>query len=229
MKYLILLAVLVLTPISQGKAHLEPYGNLGLSYSNYPPSSSGSSDFFLNYGIGGRFGYDLFAAVFGLDIFLTSYSRGNTSLFHSVVVNQPSQTKGFSQGGESVSILYSQLDESFYPISLGVFGLLDLPLFFDTYGTLFYSYGKKGKQVYHGPGLKVGMSYISAFYVQLNAELQVASFFCSSSTACSQQIQDKFYILSGGLSISLPFSADLFGEYSQISKSFNQSAIEVFQ
>ena len=203
--YIVLLSFLLFLPISRAKVHIEPYGSVGGSYS----SSVSSSPLFLNYGLGARLGYNFSFLSAGLDLFWTHYNIGSSSsVQHLEVYHSTEPTKGFNQAGESLALHYSEVREPFQPFSLGAFVVVDLPFLFNTYGTVFYTFGKKTVN-HQGYGVKAGLSYLSAYYVQVNLELQWANYTCSEpeSEQCSS---GGFDILSVALSLSVPISTHFF-------------------
>ncbi len=205
MKYcVILLSFLCIVPVSKGKVHIEPYGNIGGSYS----SSISSGPLFMNYALGARLGYQFLSVSTGLDLFWTHYGTGTSSNVQHVEVHYSSEpNKGFNQASKSVSFHHSEVREPFQPFSLGAFVALDLPLLFNTYGTVFYTFGKKTVS-HQGYGIKAGLSYLSSFYVQLNLEFQWAHYTCMEEAQCSSS--RSFNVISAALSLSVPFSTDFF-------------------
>ena len=200
--YSMLLLFFVSMPyISKASVHLEPYAGIGLAHSSLTPSSQIST----TYDFGARLGYKLLNLTTGVDMFFNFYRSSNSSFaFPSIVLNSPQTTTGFKQAGESLSILYSETgDESIQPFSIGVFGIFNIPLLFDAYGTAFYSFASSK---YHGPGLKAGISYISSFFLNINLELQWTHFFCRKADCRSSSINTLALLLS----LSIPLSFDLF-------------------
>lgn len=203
--YIILLSFLCFVPISKATVHIEPYGNIGGSYS----SSLSSEPLFMNYALGARLGYQFLSISAGLDLFWTHYGVGSgSSVQHLEVYHSSEPNKGFNQAVESVSFQYSEVRDPFQPFSLGAFVALDLPFLFNAYGSVFYTFGEKTVS-YQGYGVKAGLSYLSSFYVQLNLELQWAHYMCSTAEAqCSSS--NNFSIISTALSLSVPISTDFF-------------------
>ncbi len=203
MKYIIFLSFLFFIPVSQAEIQFEPYGNIGASY-----SSVSSRPVFMTYVLGGRVGYSLASLSVGLDLFWTHHNIGgnSSSQHHLEVFHQSSTVKGFGQAADSVSFQYSEVSRPFEPFSMGVFGALELPFLFDVYGTFFYTFGEKKSVNHHGIGAKAGASYLIAFYVKLNVELQYAYYKCIELAKCSQ----NFGIFSAMFSLSLPLSSDIF-------------------
>ena len=203
MKYIILLGFLFFIPASQAEMHFEPYGNVGFGYS---PALS-SQPLFMTYALGGRVGYRFLSVNTGIDLFWTYYDTGSSSRSPLLEVFHPSNSsKGFSQAGESVSFQYSEVQEAFQPFSIGVFTAVDLPFLLNAYGTLFYTFGRKKDVNHQGYGIKAGLSYFTSFHLQLNLEFQWAQYICMEKVSCS----NNFDILSAMLSLSLPFSAEIF-------------------
>ena len=205
MKYIILFSFLLFIPLSsEGNIHIEPYGSLGASY-----SSSSSRPLFMSYALGGRIGYSFVPIVAGIDLFWSHHSIGGSSTrsHHLEIYRGLNKDRGFSQAGKTVSLHYSQLSSPFQPFSIGAFVSVDLPFIFNVYGTLFYTFGDKNQLQHQGVGIKGGMSYLSAFYVQLNLELQYAYYSCIEQARCSSD----FNSISALLSLSVPLPSSIFG------------------
>ena len=205
MKYIIFLSFLFFIPVSQAEIHIEPYVTGGVAYSSSISSSnessfkSSSDSFFMTFGLGGRFGYSFSLVNVGLDLFWTHYNTGRS--VRQVRV-EPSDKKD-----EGSHVYFSELPGHFQPFSIGLFTSVDLPFLFNAYGTVFYSIPAENRNVnYQGYGVKGGLSYLSAFYVQLNLELQWGYYMCTESTDCSK----GFNIISALLSVSVPLSTDIF-------------------
>ena len=193
----LLLIFLIIAPASNANVHLEPYAGIGAAYS----SSNNSPPVSLIYNLGARAGYKIFNVTTGLDIFFNFYNSASSSSFP--VVRKPQTTTGFKQAGESLSIFYSETDEHILPFFIGAFGIFEVPLLFDVYGTAFYSFADSK---YHGPGLKAGITYISSFFFNLNLELQWTHYFCKEASCKTSRINTLALILS----LSAPFSLNLF-------------------
>ena len=208
MKYIIVLLVfLFFVSPSYAKLHIEPYGSVGGSY-----ASSLSSPLFMTYALGGRLGYRFPVVSTGVDLFWTHYDTGSSSGSHSLVdvYHQSGSVKGFSQAGESLSIHHSEVSEHFQPFSIGAFAVVELPLLFDAYGTLFYTFGEKSTLNHHGYGVKAGVSFLSTFHFQFNVELQWSHYICAEGKVnCSK----NFDIFSAIFSLSLPLSSDMLGSW----------------
>ena len=218
MKYIILLSFLFFIPISQADIHIEPYASAGGSYSASIPSSPDS--FFMSFAVGGRFGYSFLGASLGFDLFWNHYSPGISGIHNVRYDSQPIEP-GFNQGRGSF-LEYSVAREPFQPFSIGLFTAIDLPFLFNVYGTVFYSIPAESVNAdYQGYGMKAGMSYISAFYVQLNLEFQWAYYHCVERMSCS----NNFNILSAFVSLSLPFSTDVF-DFGNVDDSENSDTEE---
>ena len=204
MKYIIFFLFLFFTPVSQAKLHFEPYGNIGASYSS---SLSDSHLFFMTYAVGTRLGYNISFLHMGIDLFWTYHDIGNSSRFHNLeIYHQPDPVIGFSQAQKSVSLHYSEIKDPFSPLSIGVFAAAELPFLVNVYGTLFYTLGEESEIKHQGYGIKGGASYLTTFHIQLNLELQWAHYICGEAVKCS----NNFSILSAMLSLSVPFSFDVF-------------------
>ena len=184
--------------MAPAKIHLEPYASAGVSYSK---KLSRSSPLFMNYAGGARAGFSFLLVKAGLDLSYNYYS-GESLGFPNVVINQPPQSRGFSQADDSASITYSKAGKAFKPFNIGVFGAFDLPLLFDLYASLFYSAGgKQGALSYPGWGMKAGLSYLSIPWISLNLEALWANYSNSQVKYLRQ-----FSIMSVQLSVSLPLS-----------------------
>ena len=203
MKYIILLSFLFLIPVSQAEVHIEPYGNIGASY------SSASKSPFLNYALGARLGYRFLSMGAGLDLFWTHYNTGN-GVGEVYIHHAREEEKGFGQSEKGVRIRPSNAVRSFQPFSIGAFVVVDLPFLFNTYGTIFYSFGERKFINHQGYGLKAGASYLSTFHVQLNLELQWSHYICMAQADCLKSKSSDFNILSAMLSLSVPLSTDIF-------------------
>ncbi len=210
MKYITLIGICIYTSFFASAAvYIEPYLGGGLAYSRIGTTDDlrAPSLLFTSLTLGGRLGGQWLNLKTGLDVFFNHYNTSSSFRMPSVVVNNPNTSLGFSQASDSVSIQYSSQRNNFNPISIGLFGIFDIPLITDIYGTAFYSFGNRSSIFYHGPGIKAGMSYLSAFFAQLNVELQWTHYFCKS-TECFQT--RGFNLWSAMLLVSIPFSTKLF-------------------
>ena len=179
--------------------HVEPYGGLGLAYTSFDQRSLS-----IPFMGGVRLGYKVLNVTAGLDAFATYYRPAKNLIAPNVVVTRPSTTAGFNQASENTTIHFSRSSEVPIPVSLGVFGTVGVPLLFDVYGGLFYSTSLNRK--YSGPGAKAGITYLSAFFVNLNAELQWMLYSCKGDT-CAKKAS---HVVAVVLSVSMPFSFGLF-------------------
>lgn len=226
MKYIILLSFLFFIPISKAEIHIEPYVNGGAAYSSSISSSDKSGTLLMTFGLGSRFGYSFSPMSVGLDLFWTHYNTGSSGTHH-VDIRNPQPDKGNHQPdkgfvGPSSSIVFSVLPGNFQPFSIGLFTALDLPFLFNAYGTVFYSIPAERRNAnYQGYGVRGGLSYLSASYVQFNLELQWGYYMCAGSDSCS----NDFNIISALLSISVPFSTDIF-DFGNVSDSEENSDTE---
>ena len=207
MRYIILLGFLFLIPVSHAEIYAEPYGSIGGSYAG---SKVFSRSLFLNYALGGRVGYRFMSVATGLDLFWTHYSTGNGASPRVVGIHSSPPLKGFNQAKRSVYVHYSSTAVSFQPFSVGVFAVVDLPILFNAYGTVFYSLGTKSSINHQGYGAKAGISYLSAFYVQVNLELQWSQYICDGKKSSDCMDHKNFNIISAMLSVSVPLSDDIF-------------------
>ena len=199
MYYLFLFSFLIITPASHANVHLEPYVGIGGANS----SLDNSTPISLVYNVGARVGYKVLNITAGLDMFFNFYKSPSSFAFPSVVVRNPRTTTGFTQAGESLAIFYSEKEEPIQPFSIGAFGIFQVPLVIDIYGTAFYSFtGSK----YHGPGLKAGASLPLSFFLNLNLELQWTYYLCKESNCKTPNINALALLLS----LSAPFSLNLF-------------------
>ena len=209
MKYIILIGACIYTSaFASAAVYIEPYLGGGASYSRIGTTDDLRSSplLFTGWTLGGRLGVQWLNLKTGLDVFYNHYNMSNSFSMPSVIVHNPGTSTGFSQAGDNVSIQYSRSRNNFNPISIGLFGIFDIPFITDIYGTAFYSFGDKSSIFYHGPGVKVGMSYLSAFFAQFNLELQWAHYFCRK-TECLQS--KGFNLLSIVFLVSVPFSTKL--------------------
>jgi len=210
MKYIVFLGFLFFVPASHAKLHIEPYGNIGGSYA----SSLSSGPLFMAYALGARLGYRFPIVSTGMDLFWTHYDTGSSAGSNHLVDvhHQHGSVKGFSQAGESLSIHHSEVSEHFQPFSIGAFAVVELPLLFNVYGTLFYTFGEKSALNHHGYGAKAGVSFLSTFHFQFNLELPWSHYMCTGveEVNCSK----NFDIFSALFSVSLPLSSDVFNSWS---------------
>ena len=181
---------------------VEPYGGVGGAFA--PSANKKAGSFFMKYTAGGHLGYQISLIKVGLDLFWTHYDTGRSQ---GVVTVRPStqDTRGFTQATKSVGIKSTDEHTAFQPLSIGVWTAVDLPLFFDVYGSLFYAFGKKDSIHHQGYGLKAGVSWSIAPHLQLNLDAKWAYYKCQPAKCVSQ-----FSVLSALLSLSVPFSLDLF-------------------
>ena len=193
MKYILFISFLFFIPVAQAGVHVEPYISGGVSYA--PLGGA--------VGAGGRVGYSVPLISAGLDLFWNYHGIGTSSSIWPLEVHHSTQPiKGFSQSSESPTFYYSSESvDSFAPFSIGVFGAINLPLIVNTYGTLFYSMGEKGNADYKGYGVKLGISYLAALFLQVNTELQWARYNCDNRNA---SCKEGFNIFSLFVSLSMP-------------------------
>ena len=191
--------------------HIEPYASLGGSYSS---SLSSQYSFFLNYDLGGRVGYKLSPVTVGLDMFWTYYDTATGVGSNTLeITKSPEENVGFSQANSSLNYSrISQPNTSFKPLAIGGFVAFELPFLFDVYGGGFYSWGSKDSLSYSGFGLKVGASYLSAYFAQLNLELKWAHYLCGEgqNSSCPEEGANH-NIFSVIVSVSVPLSMSMFG------------------
>lgn len=201
MKRILLFVLCTVGGIKVGASlQVEPYGGLGLAYTSFDQRSLS-----IPFMGGVRLGYKVLNVTAGLDAFATYYRPAKNLISPNVVVRNQALTKGFSQASENTSIQFSRSSEVPVPVSLGLFGTVGVPLLFDVYGGLFYSTSLNKR--YSGPGVKAGITYLSAFFVNLNAELQWVFYSCKGDT-CAKR---KSNVMGVVLSVSMPFSFGLFG------------------
>ena len=197
---------------------IEPYFGGGAAYSRMTAGDSVTTapkHFTTTLALGGRLGYEVLKLKGGLDVFYNRFHTGSGFSMPSVVVNNPGVSKGFRQAGDSVSIKYASTSENFNPLSVGLFGALDLPFILDIYSSLYYSFGKRNARSYSGPGVKVGVSWMSFFFVQFHLEMGWTHYFCKGSEC----LQTGFNMMSALLMVSFPFSMDLLGAGGAVSES----------
>ena len=125
------------------------------------------------------------------------------------MINKPPLSKGFSQANDSVSIQYPQQATHFRPWSMGVFGVFDIPFIFDVYGSVFYSFGTNNNNFYHGPGVKAGISYLSAILVKFLAELKWGYYMCRSGGPNNPCLEPGFNMADIMLTVNIPLSSSL--------------------
>ena len=199
--------------------HIEPYGGVGGAFST---SIDSPQSFFMKYTVGGRLGYKLSIVHAGLDIFWTHYDTGD----HRDVTTVrpfPIERKGLEQATGSVDITPAKPRTSFQPLSIGAFTAIKLPLFFNVYGSIFYAFGSKDNIGHQGYGLKAGVSWLSASYFQLNLSAKWAYYTCQSK---AKECANSFSIGSALLSVSVPFSLDLFSSSNSSSESVEEEPEE---
>ena len=202
--YIILLSILFFVSPLKAEVYLEPYGNAGVSYS---PTAM-SSTIFMNGSLGSRVGYSFLSVSTGVEAFWTHYGViGNGAREKTYDSSDHSFSKGFGQGINSVSLHSKIVGGSFQPWSVGLFAALKLPIWFNGYGTAFYTFGSKQAVKHHGYGVKMGLSYSLAVYVQLSLEFQWAHYICQATQCPSGP---SFNIFSTALSLSVPLSFDVF-------------------
>ncbi len=206
--YWLTACVVWLPCIAWGSFSIEPYGGGGVSYSHISTDNNNQSDISTSLSFGLRTGYKVLPLfTTGLDFFYNRHNTGSNSFrASSVVVNNPSRSAGFLQARDTVSIQYSKLSDNFNPLSIGWFGAIDLPFILDTYGTVFYSFGEISAVSYSGPGIKLGLSWLSFFFAQFNVELQWTHYICGG-TSCLQQ--NNFNMMSLMVLVSIPFSTKI--------------------
>ena len=198
-----------LIPLSAiANIHIEPYGGVGGAFS---PSTTPAV--FMKYTAGGRFGYKISFARAGLDLFWTYYdTKSSTDV---TTVHPPNKdTKGFKQATPSLGIKVVPEPTSFQPLAIGAWTAVDLPLVFKAYGSLFYAFGKRDSIHHQGYGLKTGVSWLSAPFFQINLDIKWAYYFCQQD-----QCDSNFSMFSTFLSLSVPFSLDLFSADTSSEKS----------
>ena len=207
MKHIIIIAALSAPFFASAGIYMEPYLGGGLAYSRMRVENKSSRNLlFTGLVVGGRLGGEWMRFKAGVDVFYNRYHTNNSFSMPSVVVHNPHTSVGFSQAGDSVSIQYSSTESNFNPLSVGLFGILDIPIVMDVYGSAFYSFGTKESLAYHGPGVKAGISYLPAIFVQLNLEAQWTHYFCRSAECLTSK---GFNLFSTMLLLSIPISSNV--------------------
>ena len=186
---------------------IEPYVGGGIAY---------IGDLRSGFSVGSRLGYKNWGLMSGVDI---SYAQ-----FHSFDIGGKLQRRicDSNQGKRGVSqALLPQCDEdteqtpeSIYNIiSIGPSISFGLPLIIDAYASLTWSW--VDKQMLNmqksfplsGPGAKLGISYLSLPFIQLNFEVQAFIFSCNSmDDECQEQNNVINPVLMGQAYISVPIS-----------------------
>ncbi len=203
------LFILFLFPLcTQASISLEPYVGGGLAYSG--ELSSGFS-------VGSRVGYKNWGLTLGADI---SYSQFHTFDIGQEINNNICDSNQGKFGVAQTALIPCDEDVQQDPlrvysiISVGPSVSFGLPLIIDAYASLTWSWVDKKISKFQqsfflsGPGMKIGVSYLSLPFLQLNLELQGLLLNCNSSdTECQEQDSNRtnpFFI--GQLYISIPIS-----------------------
>jgi len=189
---------------------IEPYIGGGIAYFD---------DLHSGFSIGSRLGYSNWGLMSGIDV--------NYAQFHSFDIGQKvkRQICDSNQGKRGVSQLVSppcdegteQTAESLYNIiSIGPSVSFELPLIIDAYASVIWSWvDKKMLSVQKsfslsGPGAKLGISYLSLPFLQVNLEVQALILSCSSlDDECQEQNNIANPILMGQVYISVPINTGL--------------------
>ena len=183
--FFLTLIIFVFSPLALGeekKASLliEPFLGLGVaSYGleNKAPSAGEllNRKRFTSLAFGGKIGYGVRSFTFGLEVFKA----------HVL--------------GEIEDFTLKNLRKEVFlnPLFAGVFLNSKIPLFFDIYGTLFFSHIKNQELSYIGPVVKIGLGLVKLFWVKMNIEFIYSRYFCFNSCA-------QFNAFYGFLSFSVP-------------------------
>ncbi len=203
------LFVLFLLPLSvQAGLSLEPYVGGGLSY--FAEMRSGFS-------VGSRIGYTNWGLTLGADI---SYSQYHPLDIGQEVINTICDSNEGKYGVAQTELI--PCDEGVQKNPLSVYNIISagpsvsfgLPLIIDAYAALTWSWADKKINKFQqsfflsGPGVKLGVSYLSLPFLQLNLEVQALLLNCGvSDTECQEQDGNRANpIFIGQASISIPIN-----------------------
>ena len=208
LRFLFILFLLPLT--AKAGISIEPYVGGGLAY--FGETHSGFS-------VGSRVGYKKWGLTSGVDI---SYSQ-----FHIFDISQEAIRTVCNKGQESIGVAkidvpFCDRDNEQNPmnlyniISVGPSISFGLPLILDAYASLTWSWVEKKMDHIEksfplsGPGAKVGISYLSLPFFQLNLEVQALILSCSSvDEKCQEQNNIVNPVLMGQAYISVPIGTGL--------------------
>ena len=203
------LCVLFLFPLSAlADISLEPYIGGGGAY--FSETQAGFS-------VGSRIGYKNWGLTLGADL---SYAQ-----FQSVDVGQKVLDNICESNEGKFGVAQAELlpcDENVQKNPISVYDIYSagpsisfgLPFILDAYASLVWSWAEKKVNKFqqsfflNGPGVKLGISYLSLPFLQLNLELQGLILNCASEdTECQEQDSGRANpVFMGQAYISIPIS-----------------------
>ena len=206
------LFILFLFPLlAQAGIAIEPYAGGGLAY--FGEMRSGFS-------VGSRIGYKKFGFTSGVDV---SYSQFHIFDLGQEAVRTICENSPNNIGIAKIDIPLCDKDTDQNPasvyniMSVGPAVSFELPLILDVYASITWSWAdKKIDNIdksfpLSGPGIKVGMSYLSLPFLQLNIEAQALVLSCGSmDEKCQEQNNIPNPVLMGYAYISIPISTGWF-------------------
>lgn len=193
--------------IAKASISLEPYIGGGLAY--FGEMRAGFSG-------GSRVGYKKWGFTSGVDI---SYSQ-----FHIFDIGQEIKQYPCNNNQGKIGMIQTTLipcDKDIQREPLSVYNIISigpsfsfgLPLIIDAYTSLTWSWADKQINkfqrsfAFSGPGIKIGASYLSLPFLQLNLEFQGLFLSCNSAdTECNEQNNIVNPVLMGQVYISVPIS-----------------------
>ena len=209
------LFILFLFPLfAQAGIAIEPYAGGGLAH--FGEMRSGFS-------VGGRIGYKNWGLMSGLDIGYSQFHIFDISqkAIRTICNNNQGRIGGVA-GIKGVELDQCDRDaeqdsSSVYDIfSIGPSISFGLPLIIDAYASLTWSWAEKNINNLQksfplsGPGVKLGVSYLSLPFLQLNIEVQGLLLSCNSlDEKCQEQNNITNPIIMGQAYISIPIGTGL--------------------
>jgi len=191
---------------------IEPYVGGGLAH---------FSEIYSGFSIGSRLGYKKWGLMSGVDI---SYAHFET-LDIGKQINQVCANTQEARRGVTQLVDRTPCDDNMEQAPTNVYNMTSigpsvsfgLPLIINAYASIHWSWAKKQINIdksfaLSGPGAKLGISYLSLPFLQLNLELQGALLSCSNSldSECMEQNDSNIPIWMGQIYISVPISTGLF-------------------
>ena len=211
-RFLAVFALMSFSCLCQAGLSIEPFVGVGGFISN-------SKLYYAAPSIGSRLGYSRWGLMMGVDAGYTNYSP----FFRSYEVDQSVAPfkAGVSQMVPAAAKITS--DAASYDVYyIGPSVSFGLPLFLDAYASLIWSWAdsytgiasSKASLTLSGPGLKVGMSYLSLPFLSINLELQALAFISCIDSSQNKMCKDYFKkqkglndtIFIGLLNLSVPIS-----------------------
>ena len=205
-------ALIFFSSFCQAGLSIEPFIGVGGFLSN-------SKLYYVAPSIGSRLGYSRWGLMMGVDAGYTGYSP----FFRSYEVDQsvnPFQA-GVSQVFPSAAKITSNA-ASYDVYYIGPSVSFGLPLFLDAYASLVWSWADSYMNISSdqasltllGPGLKVGVSYLSLPFLSINLEFQALTFVSCVDSSKEKLCKDYFKkqkglsetIFIGLLNLSVPIS-----------------------